>query len=85
MFATDNVNLDLVDYLFVALLVCLRDEILKMDNSSCMKLLMQPHYYLDPLDVLKTALYLQNPAVITLNQSVNNSNYLLIFFILKDL
>ena len=63
MFATDNVNLDLVDFLFVALLVCLRDEILKMDNSNCMKLLMQPHYHLDPLDVLRTALYLQNPAV----------------------
>ena len=64
MFATDSQELNLVNYLFVSLLVCLRDDILSMDNSSCMKLLMQPHFYLDPLDVLKTALYLQNPAVI---------------------
>ena len=64
IFATDNKELNLVNYIFVALLVCLRDELLKMDNSTCMKLLMQPHFHLDPLDVLRTALYLQNPAVI---------------------
>jgi TBC1 domain family protein 5 len=46
MFAIDNKELSLVNFLFVALLTCLRDEILKMDNSGCMKLLMQPHFYL---------------------------------------
>ena len=63
IFATDNQELSLVNFIFVALLSCLRDEILRMDNSSCMKFLMQPHFNLDPNDVLKTALYLQNPAV----------------------
>jgi TBC1 domain family protein 5 len=64
IFATDNQEFCLVDFVFVALLSCLRDDILTMDNSSCMKFLMQPHYNLDPNDVLKTALYLQNPAVV---------------------
>ena len=63
IFATDNQEFSLVNYIFVALLASLRDEILRMDNSTCMKFLMQPHYNLDPVDVLKTALYLQNPAV----------------------
>jgi len=63
IFATDNKELSLVNYLFVSLLMCLREEILRMDNSDCMHLLMQPHFYLKPLDVLKTALYLQNPGV----------------------
>lgn len=73
MFATDNKELGLVNYLFVALLACLRDQLLKMDNSSCMKLLMQPQFYLDSLDVLKTALYLQNPAIYQRPNSMENS------------
>ena len=63
IFATDNKEFTLVNYIFVALLTSIREEILKMDNSSCMRLLMQPHLHLNSLDVLKTALYLQNPAV----------------------
>ena len=63
IFATDNKKLSLVNYIFVSLLSCLRDDLLKMDNSSSMRLLMQPHLHLDSLDVLKTALYLENPAV----------------------
>jgi hypothetical protein len=64
--ATDNVSLSLVDYVFVALLTCLRERILSScDNSTCMRLLMQPHFDLDVVYVLKTALYLQNPAIYT--------------------
>lgn len=63
IFATDNKKFSLVNYIFVSLLSCLRDDLLKMDNSSSMRLLMQPHFHLDSLDVLKTALYLENPAV----------------------
>ena len=63
MFATDNKEFSLANYIFVALLTSIRDDILKMDNSSCMRLLMQPQLHINSLDVLKTALYLQNPAV----------------------
>jgi len=84
MFATDNKELNLVSYIFVALLACLRDELLKMDNSNCMKLLMQPHFHLDPLDVLKTALYLQDPAVYKRPNSMENSYELVNDFYSKD-
>ncbi len=84
MFATDNRQLNLVSYIFVALLVCLRDELLKMDNSNCMKLLMQPHFHLDPLDVLKTALYLQDPAVYKRPNSMENSYELVSYSYPKD-
>jgi TBC1 domain family member 5 len=63
IFAADPCGLDLVDFIFVSLLICLREKILSMDNSECMRLLMQPQYHLDPNEVLKTALYLQNPEV----------------------
>jgi TBC1 domain family protein 5 len=65
IFATDNKEFSLCNYIFVALLTLIRDEILKMDNSSCMRLLMQPQLQINSLDVLKTALYLQNPAIYT--------------------
>ena len=63
IFAVDNQDFSLADYIFVALLACLRDRILYVDNSSCMRLLMQPHFHLDPIDVLNTALYYQSPEV----------------------
>ena len=34
-----------------------------MDNSNCMKLLMQQDLRIDCLNILKRALYLQNPEV----------------------
>jgi TBC1 domain family protein 5 len=63
MFATDNKEFSLANYIFVALLTSIRDDLLKLDNSSCMRLLMQPQLHINSLDVLKIALYLQNPAV----------------------
>ncbi len=77
IFAIDNKDFKLVNYIFVALLFSLRDEILKSDNSSCMKLLMQPHFHLDPLNVLKTALYLYDPVSFIskiVTQVLNNKN-----------
>ncbi|RNA28356.1 TBC1 domain family member 5-like isoform X2 [Brachionus plicatilis] len=73
IFATDYNDFSLVNYIFVALLTYLRDDILKMDNSGCLRLLMQPHYHLDVLEVLKTALYLQNPAIYARPSSMENS------------
>ena len=63
IFATDNQRFSLSDYIFVALLCSLRDKLLKSDHSGCMKILMQAHYELDSVEVLRTALYLHNPAV----------------------
>lgn len=80
IFATDYHDFSLVNYIFVALLTYLRDDILKMDNSGCLRLLMQPHYHLDVLEVLKTALYLQNPAV-----KLFSNNFLLKFNAFLDL
>ncbi len=61
IFAVDHQEFKLVNYIFVSLLICLRNEILKSDNSSCMGLLMQSHYQIDPLNVLAVALYLFDP------------------------
>jgi hypothetical protein len=71
IFATDSREFSLADYVFVAMLICLREDILRGDNSFCMRLLMQPHFELDPSDVLKAALYLYDSAV-----SLNKSKYL---------
>ena len=65
IFAVDNKEFKLVNYIFVALLAILRERILGTDNNSdCLRLLMQPHVYLEPLNVLQIALYYYDSGVI---------------------
>lgn len=73
IFAVDRLNLSLVEYIFVSLLTCLRDKILSSDVSNCMRLLSQPHVYLDTLDVLKRALYLQSPEIYSIPESMSEA------------
>lgn len=63
IFALDKLEFSLCYYIFVSLLTHLRDDLLRMDNSGCMHLLMQQQFHLNTLDVLKVALYYYNPAV----------------------
>ena len=63
IFAVDKFEFNLANYIFVSILSYLREEILSSDNSGCMNLLMQHQFHLNPLEILKTALYYYNPAV----------------------
>jgi hypothetical protein len=73
IFAVDRLHLSLVEYIFVGLLTCLRDKILLSDVSNCMRLLSQPHTYLDTLDVLKRALYLKSPEIYSIPESMSEA------------
>ncbi len=63
IFAIDKNNFSLADFIFISLLMSLREKIIYSDNSNCMKLLMQQDLRIDCLNLLKRALYLQNPEV----------------------
>lgn len=63
IFAIDKNNFSLADFIFISLLMSLREKIIFTDHSNCMKLLMQQDLRIDCLNILKRALYLQNPEV----------------------
>jgi len=73
IFAVDRNTFALADFIFVSLLMGLREQILKSDHSNCMKLLMQQHLHLTTLDVLQRALYLYNPEIYYMPQSMDDS------------
>lgn len=63
MFAIDKTNFVLADFIFISLLMSLRELLIYADHSNCMKLLMQQDLRIDALNILKRALYLHNPEV----------------------
>ena len=75
IFAIDSKHLSLADYIFIALLGNLRSDILQMDNSDCLRLLMQPQDKLDPNEVLATALYLRSPEIFPRPDSMDNNTF----------
>ncbi len=64
IFAIDRNTFNLADFIFISLLMSLRDRIIFTDNSNCLRLLMQQDLRIDCLNILKKALYLQNPEVV---------------------
>ncbi|XP_077993105.1 TBC1 domain family member 5-like isoform X2 [Glandiceps talaboti] len=57
----DSITFDLVDYIFVAMLIYIRDRLIVADYPSCMKLLMRYPAVTDVHYLLNEALYLRNP------------------------
>lgn len=63
IFALDKLRFGLVDCLFIAILVYLKEHLLATDISGCLQLLMQQQLHLDPRAVLKKALLYYIPSV----------------------
>ncbi|XP_070535414.1 TBC1 domain family member 5-like isoform X2 [Ptychodera flava] len=57
----DSITFDLVDYIFVAMLIYIRDRLLLGDYPGCMKLLMRYPPVTDVHYLLNEALYLRKP------------------------
>lgn len=64
IFALDKQRFDLVDCLFISILIYLKEHLLATDISGCLQLLMQQQLHLDPRGVLKKALLYYIPSVI---------------------